>query len=53
MRHNLNALIFVMKLFFKVNKTNQKKKNDEQGLEGTHRKNHDTLMVSDILAPKL
>lgn len=52
MRHNLNALIFVMKLFFKVNKTNQKK-NDEQGLEGTHRKNHDTLMVSDTLVPKL
>lgn len=25
MPHNLNALIFVMKLFFKVNKTNQKK----------------------------
>lgn len=51
MPHNLNALIFVMKLFFKVNETN--KKNDEQGLEGTHRKNHDTLMVSDILVPKL
>lgn len=31
MLQNLNALIFVMKLLFKANKTKQKK-DDEQGL---------------------
>lgn len=36
-------------IIVKANKT----KDDEQVLEGTHRKNHDTLMISEILVPKL